>query len=63
MYIARHITQGALDSSLVTFPVRFLVQGMALFRDSLAQWAPTKKDGSQNDQGVLDRDTASLIRD
>ncbi|KAI0719492.1 ARM repeat-containing protein [Cerioporus squamosus] len=38
------------DSSLVTFPVRFLVQGMALFRDSLAQWTPTKKDGSQNDR-------------
>ena len=40
------------DSSLVTFPVRFLVQGMALFRDSLAQWAPMKKDGSQNDRGT-----------
>ncbi|KAI0722911.1 ARM repeat-containing protein [Earliella scabrosa] len=38
------------DSALVTFPVRFLVQGMALFRDSLAQWAPMKKDGSQNDR-------------
>ncbi|KAI0660923.1 ARM repeat-containing protein [Cubamyces menziesii] len=38
------------DSSQVTFPVRFLVQGMALFRDSLAQWAPTKKDGSPNDR-------------
>ncbi|KAI0375701.1 ARM repeat-containing protein [Pilatotrama ljubarskyi] len=38
------------DSALVTFPVRFLVQGMALFRDSLAQWAPKKKDGSQNDR-------------
>ena len=40
------------DSSLVTFPVRFLVQGMALFRDSLAQWAPTKRDGSPNERGV-----------
>ncbi|KAI9000953.1 ARM repeat-containing protein [Trametes punicea] len=38
------------DSSQVAFPVRFLVQGMALFRDSLAQWAPKKKDGSQNDK-------------
>ncbi|KAI0650678.1 ARM repeat-containing protein [Trametes meyenii] len=43
------------DSPLVTFPVRFLVQGMALFRDSLAQWAPTKRDGSQNDR-VLSKD-------
>ncbi|KAI0776057.1 ARM repeat-containing protein [Trametes elegans] len=38
------------DTSYVTFPVRFLVQGMALFRDSLAQWAPKKKDGSPNDR-------------
>ncbi|KAL7282456.1 hypothetical protein ACG7TL_003927 [Trametes sanguinea] len=38
------------DSTQVLFPVRFLVQGMALFRDSLAQWAPKKKDGSQNDK-------------
>ncbi|KAL1944202.1 hypothetical protein VTO73DRAFT_3387 [Trametes versicolor] len=38
------------DSPLVIFPVRFLVQGMALFRDSLAQWAPKKKDGSTNDR-------------
>ena len=41
------------DSSQVTYPVRFLVQGMALFKDSLAQWTPTKKDGSQNDRGNL----------
>ncbi|KAM5532278.1 hypothetical protein V8D89_014036 [Ganoderma adspersum] len=40
------------DSSLAVFPVRFLVQGMALFRDSLAQWAPVKKDGSTNDRGT-----------
>ncbi|KAI0677486.1 ARM repeat-containing protein [Trametes maxima] len=26
------------------------ISGMALFRDSLAQWAPTKRDGSQNDR-------------
>ncbi|KAI1796323.1 ARM repeat-containing protein [Ganoderma leucocontextum] len=38
------------DSSLAVFPVRFLVQGMALFRDSLAQWAPVKKDGSTNER-------------
>ncbi|KAI0832484.1 ARM repeat-containing protein [Trametes gibbosa] len=38
------------DSPLVIYPVRFLVQGMALFRDSLAQWAPNKKDGSTNER-------------
>ena len=41
-----------LDSSLVVYPVRLLVQGMALFKDSLAQWKPTKKDGSPNDRGT-----------
>ncbi|KAH9943383.1 ARM repeat-containing protein [Epithele typhae] len=43
------------DSSLVVFPVRFIVQGMALFKDSLAQWAPTRKDGSPNEK-VLSKD-------
>ncbi|PIL37210.1 hypothetical protein GSI_00903 [Ganoderma sinense ZZ0214-1] len=38
------------DSPLAVFPVRFLVQSMALFRDSLAQWAPVKKDGSTNER-------------
>ncbi|KAH9846976.1 ARM repeat-containing protein [Lenzites betulinus] len=38
------------DSVTVVYPVRFLVQGMALFKDSLAQWAPKKKDGSTNDR-------------
>ena len=28
-----------------------LKQELQLFRDSLAQWAPVKKDGSTNDRG------------
>ncbi|KZT71615.1 ARM repeat-containing protein [Daedalea quercina L-15889] len=36
------------DTSTAIFPVRFLVQAMVLFKDSLAQWAPVRKDGSQN---------------
>ncbi|EPT02714.1 hypothetical protein FOMPIDRAFT_1159700 [Fomitopsis schrenkii] len=36
------------DTSNAIFPVRFLVQAMVLFKDSLAQWAPVRKDGTQN---------------
>ncbi|TFY59275.1 hypothetical protein EVJ58_g5888 [Rhodofomes roseus] len=36
------------DTPTAVFPVRFLVQAMVLFKDSLAQWAPVRKDGSQN---------------
>ncbi|KAI0347520.1 ARM repeat-containing protein [Trametopsis cervina] len=38
------------DSPTALFPVRFLVQAMVLFKESLAQWAPVKKDGSENVQ-------------
>ncbi|EIM88549.1 ARM repeat-containing protein [Stereum hirsutum FP-91666 SS1] len=34
------------DSPTAVFPVRFLVQGMVLFKDSLAQWSPTRKAGT-----------------
>ncbi|KAI0693596.1 ARM repeat-containing protein [Cytidiella melzeri] len=38
------------DSSTAVFPVRFLVQAMVLFKESLAQWAPVRKDGSASVQ-------------
>ncbi|GBE79528.1 ARM repeat-containing protein [Sparassis crispa] len=38
------------DSPDAVFPVRFLVQAMVLFKDSLAQWAPVRKDGTENDR-------------
>lgn len=41
------------DSYLAAFPVRFLVQCMVLFRDSLAQWTPSK-------QGSASGETANL---
>ncbi|KAI0053014.1 ARM repeat-containing protein [Auriscalpium vulgare] len=31
------------DSPEAVFPVRFLVQGMVLFKESLAQWSPSRK--------------------
>ncbi|KAI0938258.1 hypothetical protein AcV5_001092 [Taiwanofungus camphoratus] len=36
------------DTPVAILPVRFLVQAMTLFKDSLAQWAPVRKDGSEN---------------
>ncbi|KAI0068814.1 ARM repeat-containing protein [Artomyces pyxidatus] len=31
------------DSPQAVYPVRFLVQGMVLFKESLSQWSPTRK--------------------
>lgn len=31
------------DNQLAVFPVRFVVQAMAIFKDSLSQWSPHKK--------------------
>ncbi|THH33687.1 hypothetical protein EUX98_g583 [Antrodiella citrinella] len=46
---------GYIANSLTAiFPIRFLVQGMVVFRDSLAQWSPTRRDGTVNVQ-ALDR--------
>jgi hypothetical protein len=42
-----------LDAQDAVFPVRFIVQSMALFRESLAQWAPERRDGSQNENGMI----------
>ncbi|KAG7449051.1 ARM repeat-containing protein [Guyanagaster necrorhizus] len=36
------------DSPTAVYPVRILVQGMALFNENLAQWAPKRRDGTLN---------------
>ncbi len=41
-----------LDSPTAVYPVRILVQGMVLFNENLAQWVPTKKDGTPNKNGI-----------
>ncbi|KAI0092637.1 armadillo-type protein [Irpex rosettiformis] len=38
------------DSPMAVFPVQLLVQAMVLFKESLGQWAPVKKDGTENTQ-------------
>lgn len=40
------------DSNQAVYPVRFLVQGMVLFKESLAQWTPTRKDGTINENSL-----------
>lgn len=41
------------DSNEAAFPVRFLVQAMVLFKDSLSQWTPVKKiDNTPNSQAL-----------
>ncbi|KAJ7094628.1 armadillo-type protein [Mycena belliarum] len=36
------------DSREAVYPVRFLVQGMVLFKENLGQWRPLRKDGTEN---------------
>ncbi|KAJ7507960.1 armadillo-type protein [Mycena galericulata] len=40
------------DSGEAPFPVRFLVQGMVLFKENLGQWKPVRKDGSENETSL-----------
>jgi len=37
------------DSDEVLYPLRFLVQGMVLFKENLAQWTVVKKNGAINE--------------
>jgi hypothetical protein len=41
------------DTADAVFPVRFLVQSLVLFKESLAQWAPVRKDGSPNQHSTF----------
>ncbi|KAF7301791.1 Importin N-terminal domain-containing protein [Mycena indigotica] len=36
------------DTTEAPYPVRFLVQGMVLFKENLSQWKPTRRDGVEN---------------
>ncbi|KAI0081841.1 ARM repeat-containing protein [Panus rudis PR-1116 ss-1] len=40
------------DSPLAVYPIRFLVQGMVIFKENLAQWSPTHKDGTWNENAL-----------
>lgn len=41
-------TELVADTHGAVYPTRFLVQGMVLFKDSLSQWAPKRRDGTDN---------------
>lgn len=40
------------DSVEVLYPLRFLVQGMVLFKESLSQWSEFRRDGSANQHSL-----------
>ncbi|TDL29402.1 ARM repeat-containing protein [Rickenella mellea] len=40
------------DSPDAIFPIQFIVQAMVLFKDSLSQWTPVRKDGTANDAAL-----------
>ncbi|KAF7790859.1 hypothetical protein EIP86_001817 [Pleurotus ostreatoroseus] len=44
-------TGGPAEYIQAVFPTRFLVLSMVLFKESLSQWTPERKDGKQNAQG------------
>ncbi|KAJ7781094.1 armadillo-type protein [Mycena metata] len=43
------------DSPDALYPIRFLVQGMVLFKENLSQWKPVLKNGTEN-QNVMPSD-------
>ncbi|CCM04790.1 uncharacterized protein FIBRA_06983 [Fibroporia radiculosa] len=50
------------DTASAVFPVRFLVQAMVLFKESLPQWAPVKRDGTQNAQALSKEFVEDAVR-
>ncbi|KAG6880368.1 hypothetical protein C0992_007779 [Termitomyces sp. T32_za158] len=43
------------DSNQAPFPVRHLVQAMVLFKESLAQWTPNRRDGTPNENALSEQ--------
>ncbi|KAF9782921.1 ARM repeat-containing protein [Thelephora terrestris] len=43
------------DSPYAVFPIRMLVQAMVIFRESLKEWTPVRRDGTPN-ENVLSRE-------
>jgi len=48
-----HLLKEFTDTPYAVFPVRMLVQAMVLFRESLKEWTPVRKDGTVNENGLL----------
>jgi len=54
LWIGTHhyLLEGLADTSYAVFPVRMLVQAMVLFRESLKEWTPVRRDGTANENGT-----------
>ncbi|KAJ6628769.1 armadillo-type protein [Mycena sp. CBHHK59/15] len=50
------------DSPEAVYPVRFLVQGMVLFKENLGQWKPVRKDGTENQNSLPREFVANAVR-
>lgn len=44
---------GISDSDMAAYPVRFLVQGITLFKESISQWTPLKRNGMPNNRDSM----------
>ena len=40
------------DTPYAVFPIRMLVQAMVIFRESLKEWTPVRRDGTANEHGM-----------
>ncbi|KAH8106154.1 ARM repeat-containing protein [Cristinia sonorae] len=49
------------DSPTAVYPVRFVVQCMAVFKGSVAQWSPTRVEGSALDQAFVEEAVRILV--
>ena len=47
-----YLLKGLADTPYAVFPVRMLVQAMVLFRESLKEWTPVRRDGTANENGM-----------
>jgi len=52
IYAHHCLLEGLADTPYAVFPVRMLVQAMVLFRESLKEWTPVRRDGTANENGT-----------
>ncbi|KAH9482382.1 Importin-11 [Psilocybe cubensis] len=50
------------DSDEALYPVRFLVQGLVLFKDNLSKWTPTSRSGVPNKNNLSQQFVESAVR-
>ncbi|KDR83604.1 hypothetical protein GALMADRAFT_219426 [Galerina marginata CBS 339.88] len=51
-----------IDSDEALYPVRFLVQGMVLFKESLSQWTPLRRSGAANKNTLSQEFVENAVR-